>query len=96
MLSIRHMASGRENYYLQLAREDYFLEGGEPPGRWFGSALASLGLVEGTVEKDTLRTLMDGFAPDGRPLVQNAGKPNRQPGWDLTFSAPKAVSALWS
>lgn len=96
MLSIRHMASGRENYYLQLAREDYFLEGGEPPGRWCGSALASLGLDEGTVEKDTLRTLMDGFAPDGRPLVQNAGKPNRQPGWDLTFSAPKAVSALWS
>lgn len=26
--------------------------------------------------------------------VMNAGQPDRQPGWDLTFSAPKSVSLL--
>ena len=30
------------------------------------------------------------------PLIQNAGAKSHQPGWDLTFSAPKSVSALWS
>lgn len=28
--------------------------------------------------------------------MQNAGNEKRQPGWDLTFSAPKSVSVLWS
>ncbi len=28
--------------------------------------------------------------------MQNAGRKKRQPGWDLTFSAPKSVSVLWS
>ena len=28
--------------------------------------------------------------------VKNAGKENRQMGWDLTFSAPKSVSIVWA
>ncbi|MEQ9617185.1 MAG: MobF family relaxase [Phycisphaerales bacterium] len=96
MLSIRHMTAGKENYYLQLAHEDYYLEGGEPPGTWFGHGARTLGLFEGTVSGEVLRGLFDGFGPNGKPLVQNAGRSNRQPGWDLTFSAPKSVSTLWS
>lgn len=96
MLSIRHMANGSENYYLHLAREDYYLEGGEPPGEWLGDAARKLNLEGATVESADLRRLMEGFSPSGKELVQNAGKKNRQPGWDLTFSAPKSVSTLWS
>lgn len=96
MLSIKSMASGSENYYLHLAREDYYLEGGEPPGVWFGDGARALGIAGQTVESSQLRAMFAGFAPDDEPLVQNAGKPNRQPGWDLTFSAPKSVSTLWS
>lgn len=96
MLSIRHMSNGSENYYLHLAREDYYLEGGEPPGRWFGRSAAALGLAEREVDADHLRPLFAGYAPAGDPLVQNAGRDNRRPGWDLTFSAPKSVSTLWS
>jgi conjugative relaxase-like TrwC/TraI family protein len=40
--------------------------------------------------------VFDGFGPDGTPLVQNAGAADRQPGWDLTFSAPKSVSVFWA
>lgn len=95
MLSIGAMKSGQGEYYQKLAAEDYYLEGGEPPGRWLGQGGAALGL-SGTVEAADLSALFRGFSRTGQGLVQNAGKDNRQPGWDLTFSAPKSVSVLWS
>lgn len=94
MLSINALGHGQEGYYLNLAREDYYLKGGEPPGRWLGSGSAALGL-SGTTAAADFRRLFAGFGPDGRPLVQNAGAEDRQPGWDLTFSAPKSVSVFW-
>jgi conjugative relaxase-like TrwC/TraI family protein len=89
------MKSGQEEYYQKLAAEDYYLKGGEPPGRWLGQGGASLGLA-GNVEAADLTALFRGFSRAGQKLVQNAGKENRQPGWDLTLSAPKSVSVLWS
>ncbi len=95
MLSISAMTGGQERYYTDLAREDYYLEGGEPLGRWFGKGAEKLGLSS-QVEREQLSALFRGYAPDDRKLVLNAGKADRQPGWDLTFSAPKSVSTLWS
>lgn len=95
MLSIGAMSGGRVQYYVNLAREDYYLEGGEPPGQWLGLGAESLGLT-GKVEAAELYNVYDGRSPDGsRTLVQATSK-NRQPGWDLTFSAPKSVSVLWA
>jgi conjugative relaxase-like TrwC/TraI family protein len=99
MLSIGKMGSGQEGYYLELASEDYYLEGGEPPGLWWGGGASHLGL-EGEVARDALRALMDGVRPGpGDPLIQRQAYRDgraRTPGWDLTFSAPKSVSVLWS
>lgn len=99
MLSMSAMSSGQAGYYLGLAREDYYLEGGEPPGRWFGSGAPMLGLT-GQVEPDHLYNLFAGRTPRGdRSLIQeqnHEGKAEHRPGWDLTFSAPKSVSTLWS
>ena len=96
MLSIGAMGSGQGAYYLGLAREDYYVNGGEPPGVWFGQGAQDLGL-SGVVEADALNRLFEGFHPqDDRALIQNAGAKDHQPGWDLTFSAPKSVSVLWS
>jgi conjugative relaxase-like TrwC/TraI family protein len=95
MLSIAAMSSGQEQYYVALTQEGYYLHGGEPAGQWFGRGAAHLGL-DGDVKAEELCALFRGFASDGTPLVQNAGKENRQPGWDLTFSVPKTVSVLWS
>jgi conjugative relaxase-like TrwC/TraI family protein len=96
MFTISTAAKGRSagRYYLSLAREDYYLKGGEPPGEWLGSAARLLGL-EGEVRPEDMTRLMEGIAPDGRSLVQNAGDPRRRSLWDGTFSAPKSVSVAW-
>lgn len=95
MLSIGAMKSGQCEYYQALAKEDYHRNGGEPVGIFLGNGSATVGLTT-KVKSRELAALFLGFSPMGVPLVQNAGKPNRQPGWDLTFSAPKSVSVLWS
>ncbi len=99
MLSLAKMVAGQEEYYLDLAREDYYLLGGEPPGQWLGRGARALGL-DGSVGKDDLRRLMEGRSPhDGEPLGQvqeyQDGRA-RTVGFDLTFSAPKSISVLWS
>ena len=88
--------AGKGDYYLGLAQEDYYTLGGEPPGEWYGEGTEAMGLI-GQVQPQDLRDLLEGFSP-GREkmLVQNAGKEDRQSGWDLTFSAPKSASTLWS
>lgn len=69
---------------------------GEPAGEWVGRGCRALGLF-GVVLPEELKPLMLGFHPGtGAALVQNPGAPNRVPGWDLTFSAPKSVSIVWS
>lgn len=95
MLSIGAMSAGQSDYYANLAREDYYITGGEPEGYWHGLGARSLGLT-GKVQRSCLSRIFEGFDSARNPLVQNAGKRNRQSGWDLTFSAPKSVSFLWS
>lgn len=89
------MGSGAHRYYTSLGREDYYLEGGEPPGVWMGAGAKILGL-SGDVTPYKLRLLFRGYLTEKKRLVQNAGKKSRRPGWDLTFSAPKSVSVLFS
>lgn len=99
MLSIGVMSIRHADYYIALAQEDYYEKGGEPPGKWYGEAAAAFGLA-GTVESESFRALFRGFHPDtGEALTQrqsHSGRAAHRAGWDLTFSAPKSVSALWS
>ena len=88
--------AGKADYYLNLAQEDYYLAGKEPPGFWLGEAAAELGL-SGPVLGDDFRNLLGGFSADrSTPLVHNAGSLKRRSGWDLTWSVPKSVSVAWS
>ena len=88
--------AGQGDYYLELAQEDYYTKGGEPPGEWYGEGAEALG-VGGQVGETELKNLLNGYSKDGtEKLVQNAGSEDRQSGWDLTFSAPKSVSSLWA
>lgn len=64
--------------------------------QWLGAGALRLGL-SGQATRAQLEALFLGFDPfENKPLVQNAGKPSRRPGWDFTFSAPKSLSILWA
>jgi conjugative relaxase-like TrwC/TraI family protein len=97
MLSISGMAGGQGTYYANLAqRDDYYTSGMEPPGQWLGKGAMRFGLT-GTINAESFLIIFDGFHPaTGEALVQSAGTSTHRPGWDLTFSAPKSVSVIWS
>ena len=98
MLSIRPIGCSAQqiNYYANLGSEDYYVSGEEAPGVWIGEGAPELG-VAGRVTGLQLRNLLNGHSADGSArLVQNAGKPNRRSAFDLTWSVPKSVSAIWS
>ncbi len=87
------MGGGQDEYYSNLAREDYYTSGGEPPGQWFGRGAKELGLT-GKVNAEAFSEIFGGYL-EGRALTQNAGSDRRCSGWDLTFSAPKSVSVAF-
>ncbi|BDX04622.1 MobF family relaxase [Planctobacterium marinum] len=83
-------------YYEDLAAEDYYLTGGEPPGRWFGEGAESLGLT-GIVDEKHFSNLMAGLSSDGKEkLCQNVDNSNRVPAYDNVFSPDKSVSITWA
>lgn len=99
MLSIAPLGAasgGRADYYKNLAKkDDYYQNGGEPPGQWAGAGVQALG-IHGQITNQQLDRLFRGEHPEtGEALVQGAGDKHRA-GWDLTFSAPKSVTAAWA
>lgn len=89
MLSISPIssASGTSNYF---NNDNYYTEGEEVKGEWYGKGAELLGL-KGEVDEKTFENLLNGILPDGTQI----GDPDkRRLGIDLTFSAPKSVSIL--
>ncbi len=66
----------------------------ESPTRWIGGGPEALGL-SGVVDHKALDLLAAGRAPDGTPLVANAGADHTM-GYDLTFSPGKTFSIAWA
>ncbi len=73
--------------------DDYYAEGGESPSSWEGKGASDLGL-EGDVDRDTFRALLDGKVEDRALGTMRDGVLEHRPGWDLTLSAPKSVSVM--
>lgn len=96
MLTISQPLRSGGGYYAGGGSEGYYANRDEAAGTWWGSPADELGLT-GQVEEEVLSSLLAGYRPSGgKALVQNAGTADRQGGWDLTFSADKTVSVLWS
>jgi conjugative relaxase-like TrwC/TraI family protein len=73
----------------------YYLDGGEPPGRWWGRAARDLGL-SGEVDAEAFLAVMTGQAPTtDEDLGRRYGEGSVR-GYDATFSAPKSVSVLFA
>ncbi|MGO8904138.1 MAG: MobF family relaxase [Solirubrobacteraceae bacterium] len=106
--SIRAAQGGEYSRYLESKtvapeRGDYYLNPrGEPaqaPGRWIASpdTLARLGIEGGAVDGPDFIALMEGRHPRKDEWLRAAGATGaRGGGIDLTFSAPKSVSAIWA
>jgi conjugative relaxase-like TrwC/TraI family protein len=85
-------------------RGDYYLtpdgELTEAPGRWLSDAetLARLGIdPDGPVDGADFIALMEGRHPGSGAWLRRAGADSsRGGGIDVTFSAPKSVSAVWA
>lgn len=103
--------AGGERYYLKLAREDYYLSGGEKPGRALGKGAELVGLTSPIVEGDRrVKDLFRGINPaDGSVLRKGAqteriyrDKDGRErvskpvAAYDFTLSVDKTVSVLWA
>jgi conjugative relaxase-like TrwC/TraI family protein len=102
MLSRGKVTPATVSYYTDtVARglDDYYAGRGEAPGRWVGRGSAAA-CLSGEVAAEELGRLFDGVHPRtgeslGEPYRVRDGA-DRVTGWDLTFSAPKSVSALWA
>ncbi len=75
-------------------RDDYYSEGAQITGKWFGKGKDHLGLPL-EVNKETFHSLVDNQHPiTGTPLtVRN--KKHRRIGYDMNFHVPKSVSLLY-
>ncbi|MGH2879971.1 MAG: MobF family relaxase [Solirubrobacteraceae bacterium] len=93
-LESRTVAPSRGDYYLSADGEPT-----EAPGRWHAleETRARLGLGDEAVRAEQLVSLMEGRHPESGEFVRRAGSNGRRGGGiDLTFSAPKSVSAVWA
>lgn len=103
MLSLRALGNLTNNgsaakaaaHYYSERSMDYYAEDfkEDQEGKWIGSGCEHFG-VEGGINRLDLQMALAGSLAGHE--VRNVGKPNRQIGWDLTFSAPKSVSVLWA
>lgn len=93
-------------YFEEGVNANYWEEGGEAPGQWYGSGARALRLPR-MVRGETFQRLLDGKHPhQERSLIQRQKqksqpekentKAEHRPGFDLQFSVPKSLSATWA
>ena len=101
MLSSAKIGTTSWRYYqreVATGASEYFLAEGEAPGRWWGSGLGWLDLTRGgVVSEQQLESLFArALHPATGDRLGRAWRRDGVTGFDLTFSAPKSVSALWA
>jgi conjugative relaxase-like TrwC/TraI family protein len=101
MLSTSKIGTASWRYYsnqVQHGACEYFLGIGEAPGRWHGRGLEALGLDPRAVVSERELEALFGRAmhPSTRGQLGRAWRVDGVTGYDLCFSAPKSVSALWA
>ncbi len=69
--TLSKVSVGRHNYYTEVvAKDDYYRQGGENPGRYFGrgAELLSVTNLDIGYKDTTFRNLLFGKSPDGTVL----------------------------
>jgi len=91
-----HSAAAAASYYSQgLKREDYYTEGQEMAGKWYGLGAEMLGL-SGPLAPGAFTALVKNRHPETGERITPRDSANRRVGYDLNFHAPKSLSLLYS
>ncbi|HSH60861.1 MAG TPA: MobF family relaxase, partial [Acidimicrobiales bacterium] len=90
--TLRGADAGR--YYVE-DELGYYLDRGEPPGRWAGRGAAELGL-SGEVDEDAFLDLMAGLDLRTGELLGTRHTTRTVRGYDVTCSPPKSASVLFA
>jgi len=85
--------AGAGRYYTERL-PSYYLNGDEPPGRWWGRGTDRLGL-HGEIDANAFLAVMEGRDPESREDLGRRFGEGSVRGYDATFSAPKSVSVLF-
>ncbi len=89
-------AAAAQQYYAEgLRREDYYSEGQEVAGKWYGKAAERLGLA-GSVTPEAFAALVENRHPGTGERLTLRTKADRRVGYDLNFHAPKSLSVLYA
>jgi conjugative relaxase-like TrwC/TraI family protein len=101
VLSSAKIGTSSWRYYtdgVACRASEYYAGAGEAPGRWHGRGLEQLGLKPGAVvsERELEALFARGLHPTSGERLGRAWRADEVTGFDLTFSAPKSVSALWA
>jgi conjugative relaxase-like TrwC/TraI family protein len=88
---------GTSRYFDTVLTQGDYYTGAEIAGTWNGKSAQMLGLEIGSpVSSEQFKRLLAGRHPiTDKQLAQRMRK-DRRPGFDLTFSVPKSVSAVWA
>jgi len=86
-------AAARQYYAEGLRREDYYSEGQEVAGKWFGKAAKLLG-ISGDVTPDAFAALVENRHPATGEKLTPRMKADRVVGVDFNFHAPKSLSVV--
>lgn len=93
MLSVRKIDAGKSGaaaqYFCQYYAQDEAKVHGEPAGKWLCG-------YAGEVTHEQLLNAFRGCDENGKELIGTLNGKEHAPGWDLTFSTPKSVSAVWA
>lgn len=99
MLTFSFVKESRQAAKYYEETDDYYAKEGHR-GEWDGAGAEALGL-QGGVDKETFKNLLEGKLPDGSVVRKPAPKTNKDGkkanarlGIDFTFSAPKSVSIV--
>lgn len=88
-------AAARQYYAEGLKREDYYSEGQEIAGKWYGKAAKLLGL-DGNVTPEQFAALVENRHPVTGKRLTPRNVADRIVGYDLNFHAPKSLSVLYA
>jgi conjugative relaxase-like TrwC/TraI family protein len=95
MVVSNNSAAAKSYFTKSLDRGDYYREGQEMAGEWFGKGAELLGL-SGEVRQRDFFALCENRVPGRQDTLTERTKANRRVGYDINFHVPKSVTLLYA